>query len=105
MAQVQDLTVVLNAAQSPNVEERLKAEKHLADFEEQDYNSFALSLAAELATDGKAETNRQIAGLMLKNSLDARDYKKKVCTAPTGLSFNGGRGIESGAYKASIAFS
>ncbi|CAG9460647.1 unnamed protein product [Pedinophyceae sp. YPF-701] len=77
MAAVQDLSAALAASQSVNQQERQQAEAYLAQFRESDFASFVLSSAAELSLDARPEASRQAAGLLLKNSLDARDQAEK----------------------------
>lgn len=78
MAQLLDLTALLQAAQSADASVRTQAEQQLTQLQEGQYPSFLLSLSAELANDGKPADTRRLAGLILKNTLDAKDEAKKV---------------------------
>jgi importin subunit beta-1 len=68
-----DLVTVLQNAQSPNFEVRSEAEKHLNQAIEAQYGPFLLALVAELATEGKPNDTRQLAGLYIKNLITAQD--------------------------------
>mmetsp|Transcript_14375 Transcript_14375/g.47212 ORF Transcript_14375/g.47212 Transcript_14375/m.47212 type:complete len:885 (+) Transcript_14375:177-2831(+) len=78
MAEVQDLTGVLSAAQSPDPAQRQEADKALNAFRDGNFVGYVVSLCAELATEGKAPENRALAGLVLKNDLDAKDPKTRA---------------------------
>jgi importin subunit beta-1 len=77
MDQRLDLTAVLQAAQSADASVRQQAELSLKQLETQP-SVFLLSLSAELANNDKPNDTRRLAGLILKNTLDAKDEKKKV---------------------------
>ena len=76
-----DLTAVLQAAQSGDASIRGQAEQHLKAAEESNASSYLGSLAGELSNNEKPADTRQIAGILLKNALDApgADAAKKVC--------------------------
>jgi importin subunit beta-1 len=76
--QAVDITAVLQSAQSPDAVLRNEAESQLKAFEQQNYAGYLFSLASELANEGKPADSRQIAGLIIKNTLDATDDVKKV---------------------------
>ena len=78
MAAVPDLTAVLASAQSPDAATRQAAEASLKAASEADPAAFLAALAAELAGEGRPPETRQIAGLILKNALDAPSEAKKV---------------------------
>lgn len=78
MASVTDLSEVLQNAQSPDSNTRNQAEQQLKQFQQQNLASYLLSLATEVSNNGKPEHTRQMAGLMLKNSLDAPGLTIKV---------------------------
>jgi importin subunit beta-1 len=79
-AQVVELTQLLQAAQSPDTAVRQQAELSLKQLEAQPA-TFLLSLSAELANNEKPVDARRLAGLILKNTLDAKDEAKKVGAA------------------------
>jgi len=66
-----DLQEVLLACQNPNTVH--EAEEHLAKLAREDLGQLLLQLVAILATDGKAEPARQLAGLYVKNALSANN--------------------------------
>lgn len=68
-----DLATVLSNAQNPNLEVRQQAEAYLNQATEAQYGQFLLALCIELATEGKADSNRQLAGLYIKNLITAQD--------------------------------
>lgn len=80
MAQAVDLTQVLQHAQSADAGVRTQAEQQLKQFQEQNYSGFLVSLAAELSNAEKPVDSRRLAGLILKNTLDAKDEARKVGT-------------------------
>lgn len=77
MAQLPDVTPLLLNAQDPNADVRNQAEHQLRTFQEQNYPAFLASLAGELANVQKPALSRQLAGLVLKNSLDAKDDARR----------------------------
>ncbi|XP_054798183.1 importin subunit beta-1-like [Prosopis cineraria] len=72
-----EVTQVLLNAQSIDGNVRKHAEENLKQFQEQNFPSFLLSLSGELASDDKPADSRKLAGLILKNSLDAKDESRK----------------------------
>lgn len=72
-----EITEALLAAQSPDTKIRTEAEAHLRQFQEQNLPAFLLSLSVELANNEKPIESRRLAGLVLKNSLDAKDVSMK----------------------------
>ncbi|XP_078435499.1 importin subunit beta-1-like [Wolffia australiana] len=72
-----DITQYLIAAQSPNAAVRLSAEENLKQFQEQNLPIFLLSLSVELSSEQKPPESRRLAGIILKNSLDAKDPARK----------------------------
>ena len=66
-----EVTQVLLNAQSIDGAVRFHAEYSLKLFQEQDLSSFLLSLSRELANEEKPVESRKLAGLILKNTLDA----------------------------------
>ena len=81
MARVLDITSALQNAQNPDPTIRNQAEEQLSSLRSTDPSSYLLSLASELVNNQKPATSRQIAGLLLKNSLDAPSDAKKVSPA------------------------
>lgn len=72
-----DITSYLLSAQSPDAKIRTEAEASLRHFEEQNSPAFLLSLSVELSNDGKPIESRRLAGIVLKNSLDAKDASRR----------------------------
>ncbi|KAL3613948.1 hypothetical protein CASFOL_042022 [Castilleja foliolosa] len=68
-----EITQVLLSAQSPDPNVRNKAETTLGQLRYQDLQGFLLSLSVELSNEGKPTKSRILAGIVLKNSLDAKD--------------------------------
>jgi importin subunit beta-1 len=68
-----DLAVVLSNAQNPNPAIRNQAEAQLNEAVEKQYGPFLIALCTELATEGKPDASRQLAGLYLKNIISAQD--------------------------------
>jgi importin subunit beta-1 len=73
-----DITQLLQAAQSPDPSVRGQAEASLKHLEQQNLPAFLLSLSTELANNDKPVDARRLAGLILKNTLDAKDENRKV---------------------------
>lgn len=72
-----DITSFLLSAQSPDAKIRTEAEASLRQFQEQNSPAFLLSLSVELSNDSKPIESRRLAGIVLKNSLDAKDASRK----------------------------
>lgn len=72
-----EITQFLLSAQSADAKVRTEAEAHLRQFQEQNLPGFLLSLSVELSNDGKPAESRRLAGIVLKNSLDAKDAARK----------------------------
>ncbi|MFS7986866.1 putative importin-beta domain, armadillo-like helical, importin beta family [Helianthus anomalus] len=68
-----EITQFLLAAQPADTKVRTDAEGKLRQFQEQNLPGFLLSLSLELSNDGKPMGSRRLAGIVLKNSLDAKD--------------------------------
>jgi len=71
------ITSVLQSAQSPDATLRGQAEQHLQQLRENNHAQFVMSLAEELCEESKPIDTRRLAGLILKNELDARDEARK----------------------------
>ncbi|XP_059449667.1 importin subunit beta-1 [Corylus avellana] len=72
-----EVTQILLNAQSIDGTVRKHAEDSLKQFQEQNLPSFFLSLSGELANDDKPVESRKLAGLILKNALDAKEQARK----------------------------
>ncbi|GFS32236.1 ARM repeat superfamily protein [Actinidia rufa] len=73
-----EVTQVLLNAQSVDGAVRKHAEESLKQFQEQNLPGFLLSLSGELANDDeKPVDSRKLAGLILKNALDAKEQHRK----------------------------
>jgi hypothetical protein len=70
---VVDVTQVLLGAQSPDETTRSAAEAQVRQLQQQNYPSFVASMAAELSNPAKPPDARRLAGIVLKNSLHAKD--------------------------------
>eukprot|EP01039_Chlorochromonas_danica_P011194 gene11194-12482_t len=68
-----DLATVLKNAQHQNLEIRQQAEAFLNQAIEARYGDFLLALATEVASEDKEASNRQLAGLYIKNIISAQD--------------------------------
>ncbi|KAH7429407.1 hypothetical protein KP509_09G046600 [Ceratopteris richardii] len=73
-----EVTQILLNAQSLDGSIRKLAEDNLKQLEEQNFPIFLLSLAHELANNEKPAESRRLAGLILKNSLDAKEASRKL---------------------------
>ncbi|KAJ7945076.1 importin subunit beta-1-like [Quillaja saponaria] len=73
-----EVTQILLSAQSVDGTVRKQAEENLKQFQEQNLPSFLLSLAGELGNDDKPVESRKLAGLILKNALDAKEQHRKI---------------------------
>ena len=73
-----DLTEFLQNASSNDKTVREIAEEGLRRCQETNWPAFVFQLAQELASDAKGDQSRQMAGLLLKNLLDAKDTSLKV---------------------------
>lgn len=72
-----EITQFLLYAQSADAKVRTEAESNLKQFQEQNLPAFLLSLSAELSNNEKPTESRRLAGIVLKNSLDAKDAARK----------------------------
>lgn len=75
--QMPDITQVLLAACSQNSAEREPAEKILAQLEAQQLDKFLAMLAMEMANQNKPENVRQMAGLLLQNTVSSKDARSQ----------------------------
>ncbi|CAA0830895.1 Importin subunit beta-1 [Striga hermonthica] len=72
-----EVTQVLLSAQAVDSTIRKHAEETLKQFQEQNLPAFLLSLSGELANEEKPVESRKLAGLILKNALDAKEQHRK----------------------------
>ncbi|PKI32120.1 importin subunit beta-1 [Punica granatum] len=72
-----EITQILLNAQAVDGAVRKNAEENLKQFQEQNLPSFLFSLAGELANEEKPAESRKLAGLILKNALDAKEQHRK----------------------------
>ncbi|GAB4834003.1 Importin subunit beta-1 [Ancistrocladus abbreviatus] len=73
-----DITQFLLSAQSPDANVRTEAEANLRQFQELNLPVFLLSLSNELSNEEKPIESRRLAGILLKNLLDAKDASRKA---------------------------
>lgn len=78
MAAPVEVTQLLLHAQDPEPTVRGQAEAKIQQFQEQNYPGFVASLAAELSNAQKPADSRRLAGLVLKNNLDAKEEGRKA---------------------------
>lgn len=78
MAQQADMTGVLTAAQSGDQAVRTQAEAQLENFRQANYPGYVMALTQELANPQKPPETRQLAGVMLKNLVDAKEDARKA---------------------------
>lgn len=71
------ITQLLLSAQSADGQIRSAAEKSLKQIQDQNLPHFLLSLSLELSDDQKPPESRRLAGIVLKNLLDAKDLIRK----------------------------
>lgn len=71
------ITQLLLSAQSADGRIRSAAEENLKQFQEQNLPHFLFSLSVELSDEHKPPESRKLAGIILKNSLDAKDALRK----------------------------
>lgn len=72
------LATYLQHATSPDKATRDQAEAGIRQLEQADWAAFVSSLASELANESSPEIGRQMASVLLKNALDAKDSRVKV---------------------------
>ena len=73
-----DFTQVLLNATSPDGNVRRVAEESLKSFQDQNFAGYVVALVQELANNEKQIDSRRLAGLMLKNTLDAKELARKM---------------------------
>ncbi|XP_042481167.1 importin subunit beta-1-like [Macadamia integrifolia] len=72
-----EVTMMLLNAQAVDGTVRKHAEESLKQFQEQNLPSFLFSLSGELVNEEKPVDSRKLAGLILKNALDAKEQHRK----------------------------
>ncbi|KAK8949364.1 Transportin-1 [Platanthera zijinensis] len=83
-----EFTQILLNAQSIDASARKYAEESLKQFQDQNFPNFLLSLSGELANNEKPVDSRKLAGLILKNTLDAKEQIRKNELAQRWLSLD-----------------
>lgn len=76
MSQADQLTQVLQNAQSADAGLRTAAEAQLKGLEASNFALFCVLLAGELGNEAKPEQTRRLAGLVLKNAVFSDDEKR-----------------------------
>eukprot|EP00873_Tetraselmis_striata_P029500 jgi/Tetstr1/449764/TSEL_036829.t1 len=77
MARAVDISSLLASTQNADAAVRTQVEHALAEFSRTNVPGFLLSLSTELANAEKAPDSRKMAGIILKNQLDAKDEAKR----------------------------
>jgi hypothetical protein len=72
------LTSYLQHATSNDKATRDQAEQGIRQLEEADWGAYVSCLSAEIANESVPEISRQMAGVLFKNALDAKDTVVKV---------------------------
>lgn len=72
-----ELTEILKNAQAADTRVRSTAEQELQGFQTSDPANFLRSLAAELNNEEKPPEVRKLAGLLFKNSIDAKEPARR----------------------------
>ncbi|PKA64707.1 Transportin-1 [Apostasia shenzhenica] len=83
-----EITQLLLNAQSIDAAVRKHAEENLKQFQDQNLPGFLLSLSGELANEEKPVDSRKLAGLVIKNTLDAKEQQRKTELAQRWLSLD-----------------
>ncbi|RWR97522.1 importin subunit beta-1 [Cinnamomum micranthum f. kanehirae] len=83
-----EVTQVLLNAQAVDGTVRKQAEASLKQFQDQNLPSFLLCLSGELANNDKPVDSHKLAGLILKNALDAKEQHRKFELAQRWLSLD-----------------
>uniref|UniRef100_A0A7R9T9Y0 Importin N-terminal domain-containing protein n=1 Tax=Prasinoderma coloniale TaxID=156133 RepID=A0A7R9T9Y0_9VIRI len=73
-----DVTAALRAAQDANIAVRQQAEATLKQFQETAYPQFMQTMCTHLAGEENPVETRQLAGLLLKNTLTAKDEARRA---------------------------
>lgn len=84
-----EVTQILLDAQSVDGAVRKHAEENLRQFQDQNLPAFLISLSGELANDEKRVESRKLAGLILKNTLDAKEPHRKAELVQRWISLDG----------------
>ncbi|KAK8948457.1 hypothetical protein KSP39_PZI005824 [Platanthera zijinensis] len=83
-----EFTQILLNAQSIDASARKYAEESLKQFQDLNFPNFLLSLSGELANNEKPVDSRKLAGLVVKNALDAKEQIRKNELAQRWLSLD-----------------
>lgn len=84
-----DITQLLLAAQNPNAAIRIPAEASIKQFQEHSLPNYLLALSHELSNNEKPPESRTMAGIQLKNSLDAKVASRKQQLVQQWVSIDG----------------
>ncbi|CAA3006774.1 importin subunit beta-1 [Olea europaea subsp. europaea] len=82
------VTQILLSAQSVDSTVRNRAEEALKQIQEQNLPNFLLSISGELSSKEKPVESHKLAGLILKNTLDAKEQHRKYELAQRWLSLD-----------------
>ncbi|XP_076921898.1 importin subunit beta-1-like [Bidens hawaiensis] len=85
-----EVTQILLNAQSVDGSVRKHAEESIKRFQDENLAAFLLSLSAELSSEDKPVDSRKLAGLILKNALDAKEQHRKFELVQRWLSLDTG---------------
>ncbi|XP_076897022.1 importin subunit beta-1-like [Bidens hawaiensis] len=85
-----EVTQILLNAQSVDGSVRKHAEESIKRFQDENLATFLLSLSAELSSEDKPVDSRKLAGLILKNALDAKEQHRKFELVQRWLSLDAG---------------
>ncbi|KAJ3674289.1 hypothetical protein LUZ60_004905 [Juncus effusus] len=83
-----EVTQILLNAQSVDGVTRKHAEESLNQFQDQNLPAYLLSLSNELSSNEKPNESRKLAGLLLKNAVDAKEIHRKNELAQRWLSLD-----------------
>lgn len=72
-----DFTQLLINSQNADINVRKQAEEYLRKAQESNLPMFLVNLVVELANDSKPPQSRQMAGIILKNTLESKDENKR----------------------------
>lgn len=84
-----EVTQILLDAQSVDGTVRKHAEENLRQFQDHNLPAFLISLSGELANNEKRVESRKLAGLILKNTLDAKEPLRKAELVKRWISLDG----------------
>ena len=87
MANVADISELLERVQSPDDVVRNEAERLLKQMEVEHYSSYLISLCATFVAEEKPVHIQRIAVIIFKNVLDSKEHETKVETTVEPLPF------------------